>query len=186
VSGFSPIQLKGWRLRKGWTLDVLASEMSRSNHKISKAALGQFEKGTSKPRASTLRALADVFEIRPNDLLERDFSLKFLGFRSLASLSKTHRERIKSVMTWRAENREKLCSLSGHERKDWSGGRHRVDVVEQADECSPYVKPENLDRDFRLAARCVTEGALSVEEAAKMAGVRRGCLSDQIGFPRAI
>lgn len=135
-------KLKGWRLRKGWTLQSMAEEMTSAGHKISKAALGQFEKGTSNPKASTLRAMAHIFGVRSSDLLDSEFSLNFIGFRSLASLSQSHRERIKAVMEWRAERREQLCVQSGYLRKDWVLGRSRVEVEEQADEIALQVRME--------------------------------------------
>lgn len=118
----------------------MAKEMTASGHKISKAALGQFEKGVASPKAATLRAISKVFGIRPVELMDSGFSLKFIGFRSLASLSMTQRERIKSVMDWRAEKRETLCVKSGYARKAWSMPQRKVDVVEQADEIALEIR----------------------------------------------
>lgn len=127
----------------------MANEMTQSGHKISKAALGQFEKAKSYPKASTLRAIAQVFGVRTNELLAGDFSLQFLGFRSLASLSKSNRERIQSVMAWHAEKRETLRDLSGLERKKWSTGRHCIEVLEQADEIALQLR---MDWDLGIDA----------------------------------
>jgi len=140
VSGTSPQKLKGWRLRKGWTLDGMAAEMAGAGHTISKAALGQFEKGVSSPKASTLRVIAKVLGVRPSELMNTGFALQFIGFRSLASLPNRERDKIKSIMSSRAETREKLCVLSGYERRHWSTERNRVDVVEQADEIALKVR----------------------------------------------
>ncbi len=131
MSHVSSDKLKGWRLRKGWTLQEMAKAMEASGHKISKAALGQFEKERSRPKASTLRAIAAVFGIRPHDLFESEFGLNFIGFRSLASLSETKRSKIKAEMTWRGERREKLVTLSGANRPDWKlSPFHVIDLDE--------------------------------------------------------
>lgn len=127
-------------MRKGWTLQAMAEAMSAVGFPITKAALGQFEKGVVYPKASTLRGIAQVFGIRSSELYASDFSLDFIGFRSLASLSQTNRDRIKSVMAWRAEKREQLVQQSGYQRKAWSVGLHRVDVEEQADEIALQVR----------------------------------------------
>lgn len=118
----------------------MAEEMTRSGHRISKAALGQFEKGSSYPKATTLRSIAKVFATRPSELMDSDFKLDFIGFRSLASLSQTKRESIKATMSWRGEKREELCYRSGYSRKKWTVDPHRVDVVEQADEIALSVR----------------------------------------------
>jgi Zn-dependent peptidase ImmA (M78 family)/DNA-binding XRE family transcriptional regulator len=169
-------KLKGWRLRKGWTLQAMAEEMALSGYKISKAALGQFEKGVTSPKASTLRAITTVFCIRPSELFATDFSLKFIGFRSLASLSTTHRDRIKSLMSWSAERRDSLCSISGFQRKDWSLGRYKVEVTEQADEIALQVRIEwdlGLDAISGLADVIERNGAevLELHENPKFSGL---------------
>lgn len=118
----------------------MAEAMTQAGNPISKAALGQFEKGKAHPKASTLRSISKAFGIRSSELYVSDFSLQFIGFRSLASLSQTNRERIKSVMEWRAGKREALSQQSGYQRKAWSVGSHRVEIEEQADEIALKVR----------------------------------------------
>jgi hypothetical protein len=38
-------------------------------------------------------------------------------------------------------------------------------------EGAPYVKPERLDRNLRIAARAVPEGGLPLDEASALAGL---------------
>lgn len=127
-------------MRNGWTLQAMAEEMTGSGHKISKVALGQFEKGTTHPKASTLRSLSKVLGIRPSELMYSGFQLDFIGFRSLASMTKTHKNRIVAQMEHMAERRERLCTLAGFDRKPWSIEKQRVKVVEQADELALNVR----------------------------------------------
>lgn len=125
----------------------MADVLHDSDYKISKQALGLFEKGKTHPKAATLRAIASVFGVRSRELMQTEFELQFIGFRSLASLSKTHRERIQSIMSWRAEKRETLIATSGSTRNDWSLEKYNVSSLEQADEIALIVR-EKWDLGF--------------------------------------
>ncbi len=148
MSAVSPHKLKSSRLRNNWTLRELSELLTQKGHKISSAALSQFEKGDTSPKASTLRALAAAFKLRPSELMESDFKLDFIGFRSLSSLSKSKKTVIKARMSEHAEKREKLCSYSGIQRKPWSLTKSKISVVEQADEIALQIRNQwNLGID---------------------------------------
>ena len=135
-------KLKGRRLHNGWTLEQMAGRLKEAGYPISKAALGQFEKGTTSPKADTLRAISRVFQVKPTALLESEFKLNFIGFRSLVSLPQKGKERIMFQMSAKAESREMLSIKSGHQRKEWSLERYKISVIEQADEIALQVRME--------------------------------------------
>jgi len=69
VSGLASA-LKKAREDKGWTQRGLADEMGRSGRDISSAYVGLIEAGRRIPTVAVVRALADVLECDPDELIQ--------------------------------------------------------------------------------------------------------------------
>lgn len=102
--------------------------------RITKAALSYYENGKRSPHASTLKALGGVFGVRTQWFWqEPSLEINWHGFRSLASLGKHQRERIKVMAQRQAEDYMEVWSLFPTREKIDFPPRHHVQTPEEAD-----------------------------------------------------
>jgi len=98
-------RIKQARVAAGMTQDeVVAALAERGELTLTKAGLSKYECGGSTPKATTLRALAQVFGVSAGFFLEEShFEVTWLAFRKAKTLGKAAEEQIKAIAASQVE-----------------------------------------------------------------------------------
>ncbi len=111
MASLFPINLRGARLRLGWTLDRLAGEAEKC---VSKAMLSRYEQGASLPTPAVVGQLAKALRVPVSALLtESAFNVDFIAFRKTTHLPAMEQNRIKAETEWRLRLRWDLMRVVG-------------------------------------------------------------------------